>query len=1066
MSYKNMKKNLFSFLCVVFFLFSSSGFAQNKQVTISKKQVPLSRIFSDIEKQTSYLFVYDETKIDVKRRVSVNASAKPVSQVLNLLFKGTAVVYHLEGNNIVLMNKPVQSEKKQTMRGKVITIENEPIIGASIKLAGTAQGVITDMDGNFILKDIRSNELLVVSYIGYKTVHFQASDKQDNRIVMEEDARMLDEVVVVGYGTLNKKEVTSSITSLSADDMMKGVGGADISKALQGKIGGLVIGQTNSVNDQPTFQLRGMASIVAGQEPLIVIDGFPGGDIRSLNQDDIKSIDVLKDASAGAIYGTRAAAGVILITTKSGTNTEGKVKLTYSTELSKKQAYGKPDVLTANEYVAYGVGKDYGARTDWWNECINTGNFSQKHNLSLTLGTAKANLYTSFFYENQEGLPVGESRKDYGGRLNAKFMLFDDWLEIRANVDYRQASRVMQGPGFGQALLNNPTRSPYDGNSRTGYNIWTGEPDDYNIIADAALYDNNGVDKWFKPEAIFKLNIKPIKGLSYQQTIGYENLQWEGHSYRSMYHRESLVNNENGHAKLSFNKKDKLNSEGYFSYNNEWESGHRLNAVAGYSFYQYNGEEFEMENGNFSVDGIKYWDIGKGSYLNDGKASMRSDKAITERLFALFARANYSYKDRYMLSATIRHEGSSKFGPNNRWGNFWAVSAGWSLGNEKFMEKFDWLDELKLRFGYGVTGNNNFDAAYSGKFISADENRWLLPNGNWMYTYGRSEDVNSHLGWEEKAEWNMGLDFSFFNRRLYGKVDVFRRKISNMLFYVQVPQPPFIRGYQWQNIGEMENKGWEIELGGDIIRSRHFIWNTHLNMSHSSSKVLTMDGSNTRWDGGLLPGPNTPGKAIILEAGSTVGQFYMYKFAGFSREGEFMLYNKAGEKITAGEKVDGDRRLMGNFTPKVMLGWSHNLSYKNFDLGISMHGWIRFDVYNTYTMTLGIPKRNGEMNVLKDAYGKFDHIKGEKLMSDYYLEDGSFWKIDAITLGYTLPLKKYIKYVDRLRVYGTVGNVCTFTKYEGRDPEVGITGYDGGIDDYTKAYPLVRTYTLGIQLNF
>ena len=489
-------------------------------------------------------------------------------------------------------------------KGKTITVKVTDsmgdLIGANVLVKGTTIGNVTDMTGQVVLQDVPANAVLEISYIGYLTKEVPVGNQGVITVSLSEDSQKLGEVVVVGYGTMEKKQVTSSVTSLAASDMMKGVGGADITSSLQGKISGLILQNSGSVNAGTTIQLRGLTSINSGKQPLIVVDGFPGGDIRALNQDDIKSIDVLKDASAGAIYGTRAASGVILITTKSGSNTNGKVKLNYSTELSKKQNYGKPDMMSADEYrhrTDVNI-TDYGKDADWWDALLQKNNFSQKHHLSLELGTENAQVYTSFFYENNEGMAIKDNRKDYGGRLNANFKLFDGWLEIRPIVDYRQTSRTSDGKdedkkaNFKQALYNNPTRSPYDPESPSGYNVWTGETLDYNIVADRMLTDYEGLDKWFKPEVTMKLNVKPIEGLSYTQTLGYENRQWELHQFRSRYHREEVTNNRNGWAKMDFSKTEQLTSEGYFSYVKEFKGGHNLNAVAGYSYFVKNGESF------------------------------------------------------------------------------------------------------------------------------------------------------------------------------------------------------------------------------------------------------------------------------------------------------------------------------------------------------------------------------------------------------------------------------------------------------------------------------------------
>ena len=951
------------------------------------------------------------------------------------------------------------------VKGTVVDDKGEPLIGAVIRIVGAdvSFAAVTDMDGKFSIKVPHKNATLEIKSVGYKTLRVPANGNLN--VTLKEDISDLNEVVVIGYGTLDKKEVTSAITSIKGKDLMVGVGGADISGALQGKISGLVMSNTASANAGTTFQLRGMTSVNAGRSPLIVIDGFPGGDIRSLSQDDIASIDVLKDASAGAIYGTRAASGVILITTKSGTNTQGKLELTYSNEFSHKQSYNAPEMLSGREYAEHNIGTDYGDDVDWWDEMINHKNFSTKHHLSLQYGTDKAQVYTSLYYEKQDGIAIVDSRKDYGGRVNANFKLFDGWLEFKPMVDYRQTSRNNHWPNFQQALFNNPTRSPYDSNSETGYNIWQNETLDYNVVADAKLYTYEGVDKWFKPKMVLKLNIKPIPGLNFQQSLGYENRQWENHTYNPSYSRTSIEDNHTGSAYLGFSKSERITSEGYFSYANEFKK-HSISATAGYSYFEYNSDNFNMSNYNFSVDGVKFWDIGQGTGLADGKASMSSGKDPSEKLFSLFARANYAFDDTYLLSASIRHEGSSKFASKNRWANFWSASAGWRISNEKFMKNISWVEDLKLRVGYGVTGNNNFSSSYMANMLGSDA-FWYLPNGNWKKSYGKTQNVNPNLGWEEKKEWNFGIDYSLFGGRLYGKFDYFIRNIDNLLYSVNVPQPPYTQGTQWQNIGKMQIKGWEFEVGGTPVKTKDFTWNSNLNLSHNSGKIKTLWGNNTYFNGNGFPAPGTPGDAARIEEGSTIGSFFIWKFAGFDDEGNFLLYDKDNNVIPATQKTELDKRYIGNYTPKLIAAWNNTFTYKNWDLGINMRSWIDFDVMNTANMYFGIQGR-GNNNVLKAAYTKFNHIKGEKQICDYYLEDGTFLKIDAITLGYTFNMKKLTNnMINKIRLWATCGNVCTITGYSGMNPEVNITGWDQGTEKFwSDYYPTVRTWTFGMQFNF
>jgi len=952
----------------------------------------------------------------------------------------------------------------------VVTDEAGPVIGANVLVKGTTNGATTDLDGRAVISNVPSNAVLVVSYIGYTTQEISVGRQTRINVVMKEDSEMLQDVVVVGYGSLQKKQVTSSITSLKAEDMLTGVSGSDITTALQGKISGLVMDNSGSVNAGTTIQLRGMTSINAGRAPLVVIDGFAGGDIRSVNQEDIKSIDVLKDGSAGAIYGTRAASGVILITTKSGSDTNGKLRLNYSNEFTHRAPFGKPDMLDGDGWRAHlsdiAGGIDYGDNFDWWDEMLNKNNFSQRHHVSMDYGTQKAKLYVSFSYGKSEGVLIDDERTDYSGRINGSFKFFDDWLEIRPSVDYRQAARNNNAPNIRQGFANNPTRSAYDENSVTGYNVWLGDDFDYNVIADAALSDYYGLDKWFKPEVNMKLNIKAIPGLSYDQIVGYENRQWENHTYRTKNHRAELNNSRTGRAYLGFSKTENITAEGYFTYIHEFKGGHNLNAVAGYSYFERNGEGFNMTNYNFTVDKIKYWDMGQGTFLSDGKAEMSSSKDITQRLFSWFGRVNYSYQDKYLLGASIRHEGSSKFASKTRWGDFWAVNAGWRISNEEFMKNVEWVNDLKIRFGYGVTGNNDFSSSYMANLLGSDT-MWMLPNGEgWWMSYGKTQNVNPELGWEEKKEWNIGIDYSLFNNRLYGKFDVYRRKIDNMLYSVRVPQPPYTQDSQWQNIGAMESKGWEFEIGGDIIRKKDFTWNSELNLSHNSGKILTIWGNNTYYNGNGFPSPGTPGDAARIEEGAKIGQFYIWKFAGFDQDGNFELIDKNGEVIPASKKSEEDKYYQGNYLPALIAGWTNKIRWKNLDVSVQLRSWIDFDVYNSINMYYGIQNRTS-LNVLKDAYGKFNHIRGEKQICDYYLEDGTFLKIQNITVGYTFPMSKVTKgMVDRIRLYFSGNNLATFTGYSGLNPEVNITGWDQGTEKVWSVYPQSHVLTFGMQFNF
>ena len=964
-----------------------------------------------------------------------------------------------------------QGGGSRAVSGKVVDQQNLPLAGVTVVVEGTQNGTVTGSDGSYSIS-AASDATLLFSFIGYQSQREPVGARTKINIEMTESETMMDQVVVIGYGTLDKKMVTSAISSVSSDDLMPGVGSASVANALRGKVGSLVISGTDSPNSGNGLQLRGIASINAGQSPLVVIDGMPGGDIRSVLPEDIQSIDVLKDASAGAIYGTRAAGGVILITTKSARGLEqGSVRLTYSGEVTHKEVMKRPDVLTGPEYLELRAEEgaiDYGADFDWYDAMLNKSNFSHKHTVNLQANTRVASVYATFQYNKNEGIAIEDSRKDLAGRINATFHALNGWLDVTTRAGYRQAQRNNNAPNFAQAIRNNPTRSAYDPESSTGYNIWQNETYEFNTIADSKLLDYEGLDKWFMPEVSAKLNVLAVPGLSYQQNLGYELRQWEIHKYRDSRHRTELDNERKGMANLGFSKSERLNVEGFASYIREWNGKHHLNAVAGYSYFEQNGESFEMTNYNFPVEGVKYWDIGTGSYLKTGQASMSSNKNVTQKLFSLFARVNYDFADRYIVSASVRRESSSKFMTNHRWGTFWSLSGGWRISKEVFLRNAKWIDDLKIRLAYGVTGNNDFSTSYAA-LTYTDNGYFMMPNtGEYQLVYGPSINLNPDLKWEEQHGWNVGVDYSFFGERLYGKFDWYRRKVVDMLYSVQVSQPPFAKQTMMQNIGSMENRGWEFEIGADIVRNKNWRYSTNFIFSHERSKVLTLWGNATYIAGTGFPGPGSPGPAIRIEEGTTIGQFYIRKCAGIDSEtGDFLIYNKEGEIIQGTDSSVADNQHTGNFIPKVMITWNHRLRYRNWDLGIDMRSWLKYDVFNTLDMYFGL-RTQQSLNTLRSAYGKNLGITKEKQLCDYFLEDGSFLKIDAINLGYTLPLKSRTGgFIQNVRIYGSINNVCTITGYSGMDPEVNINGIEGGIEWWnTSFYPRTRTYLLGVQLTF
>lgn len=964
----------------------------------------------------------------------------------------------------------LQAQTRNQVSGRVTDAAGEPLVGATVVVVGTTTGTTTDIDGNYAINAPAGGQLRF-SYIGYAEQTVEIGTQSVINITLQDDSQVLKDVVVIGYGTMEKKSVTSSITSIKGDDLTAGMGGSTIATVLQGKVPGLTISGSSSPNSSNGFQLRGVASINASQSPLVVIDGIPGGDMRALIQEDIESIDVLKDASAGAIYGTRAAGGVILITTKRAK--QGRVSVNYTGEFSIESIRKYPDLLSSSEYVEYGLGEDYGSDTDWFKELTNELPFSQRHTVSLSGGTEAAQVYTSVHAQDQKGIVIGDNRKDYSGRINARFNLFDGLVEVRANAQFRETERDNRNSSgiFKMAFGLNPTIPLYDPENPSDYNVVGNgiSGTSFNPVADIMLRTKNGKDQWLLADATVKINL--MKGLSLQGTVGIDKRQYQEYTYVSHDHKESIDNSRRGGASHKFSKDNRVSVEAYANYHRTFAEDHTLDVVAGYSFWQAGGESFSMSNYDFPVDGVGPWDMGVGSYLTDGRASMDSSKDPRERLLSLFGRANYSYKDRYMATVSFRREGSSKFGPNNRWGNFWAVSGGWRLSNEAFMRDIRWIDDLKIRLGYGVTGNNGFGNGYTTRMYTAND-MWPT-NGIWQPGYGSVRNINPDLKWEEKSELNVGFDFALFDNRLWGKFDLYYRQVNDMLYNVNAPMPPMVHDTVMKNIGSLENRGWEFELGGDIVRSKNFRYTSSVRLSHNKTRINRLGDDGFFLDEVTFPSPGNPGTAVRLQNGLELGQFFIYKYAGLDENGKWLIYDKNNEIVPA---IDGstsnliaeNKHFVGNAIPKVILSWDHTFKYKNWDLSVYLRSWLDYDVFSQVNMYYGLAN-DSQLNVLKSAYTRNRNIKDEKILCDYWLDDGSFLKIDAINLGYTLDLRKWTRYIQSAKLYLTIRDLAVFTNYNGLNPEVDINGLYPGfeyVNDTASMYPQTTRFTLGVQITF
>lgn len=1044
-------------LATVAFFFAV--FQMSAQVSLSVNNKEIRVAIQQIEKGGEYRFFYSSDLPGLDNIISVKAENETISEVLNKVFKGTDIKYSiLEGGQISLTaSAPSKKSTSGLVKGKVVDAEGLPLIGVSVSVKNSDKnvGAITDIDGNFEFENIASHSILIFNYLGFTRKEQAVDGKTNLKVVMQESSEMLDDVVVVGYGTMEKRELTSSVSSLKSKDFAAGNTASPI-QALAGKITGLSI--YSSAGSDPnggfSLQLRGVNSILADNEPLIVVDGVPGGSINVLQKEDIVSIDVLKDASAAAIYGTRASGGVILVTTRSGS--EGKISVGYSAEATTESVSKRAQTLNSTQWREQGY-EDYGADTDWFDAITRTP-FTQKHMITMSGGTKQFNTYASLYYKGAQGMTIGSDRKEVGGRFNFTYKTLGDRLELSGRVNYVDIQSNYTSDGiFRDALTLNPTIPIYNPEDPSGYNILTGN-DEWNPVANINLKEDKGHNN--RLQASFSAKVNILKGLSTTLTVGTNQLVNNYAYWESALHRDSRDNNRNGYASQSWNRSGSKSLEWIGNYDARF-GKHSLKVMAGYSFQQMGQKlSFEGNNADFSIDGMKFYDMGEGKYLAEGRAGLSSYQSPRERLISVFSRINYNYDDRYLLTVSARYEGSSKFGANNKWGLFPGVSGAWRISSEHFMDDVVWLNDLRLRAGIGITGNQGFDPGVTTRMYKSDTDPYYV-NGKWITIYGLAKNVNYDLQWETKTDWNIGLDFDVLNHRLSGKFDFFVRHIGNLIYDIDVPQPPAVYATTTMNVGNMKSSGYEFELSGVPVRTKDLTWTSTIRASHNSTTLLSMTDKQTYYDTYSFPSPGSPGTAVRLAPGQKIGQFFIWKYAGIDEDGNWLLYDKDNNIIPASEKTIDDKRYIGNSTPDLELSWDNSITWKNFDFNVFFRSWIGHDIFNMTQMYYGIQNVTGK-NILTSALTTNGHIVGEKELCDYFLEDGTFLKLESLSVGYTIKFKKHI---DSLRLTLSGRNLFTLTGYSGLDPEINTTGLTPGFEGLYM-YPRTRVYTLGVQLNF
>ena len=963
---------------------------------------------------------------------------------------------------LALLLAALPSMAAVTVRGTVTDETGQPVVGAGVVEVGTTNGVVTGVDGKYTITVRGASSVLQFSCIGYENVEETVGNRAVIDVVLQEAVSFLQEAVAIGYGTQKKADITSSVQSVKADEFIQGAV-IDAGQLIQGKVAGL---QITIPSGDPTasssVMLRGTSSLYGSSAPLILVDGIPGS-LATVAPEDIESIDVLKDGSATAIYGTRGTNGVIIITTRNAKR-EMPATVEYSGYVTASQWLKRPDFMTADDVLArraegwsfQGANGQLAVEkpTDWLSLISRTA-ISQNHNLSIR-GGSRHNFYTAnVTYNDNKGTIINTGRSNIRARALVSQYLFDDKLKLTGEVMANETnvdSRVNASYAYRQACIQGPLQPVYN------------EDGSY-VTRDIYLYAN--------PMTLLKeqLGMYRNRNVRFNGTVEFK--PWDPLTLKMMYVRKGQsglggyynTRQDESTTKSGANGQAGRNASDYTanmlelsaSYVGDFDK-HHMTAVAGYSYEDGYSESFSASNWNFPNDGYLWNALEKGKALKDGNASMSSYMSMS-KLIGLFGRVTYNFDDRYLLMASLRVDGSTKFGLNN----------------------------LKLRAGFGITGID-ISSPYQS-LASIDYSGNYMYNGEWIQPIVPTRNDNPDLRWEKKYEYNLGLDFAVLDERLSGSIDVYRRDTKDGLYYYSVPTPPYYYGSIMANVAQIRNEGVEVLLNATPFRTRDFEWNTSLTFSHNRNELISISNDqfqseNDYFDEGYTGEPIQK-TTHQVKVGQPIGNFFNLRSVGLDEGGKWVverLRRDADGNVVSkyyGLAADAgytDWQILGNGVPDIYLNFNNNFRYKNFDLAVTMRGAFGFQILNFQKMFYGNPTiLYNTLNCAFDQFEAVDARTGEKTgkmvnLSDtqrivsYYIEDGDYWKIDNVTLGYTLNFKDS-KFLKRFRVYGSVHNLATFTGYSGLDPEVRVTGFDAGTDERDK-YPTIRSFTFGLTLTF
>ena len=971
--FRIMRISTFLLMVCVFCSYAGNAHSQNAKVSIHMNNVKLDKILNEIENQTDYLFIYNN-QVDINKITSVKVKNEAVAQVLDRILSGTGINYELEGTHIILTTEAIKDlhaqQQARTVTGTVTDVSGEPIIGANIRIKGTTTGTITDIDGNFSI-EAKPQSVIEVSYIGYLTQETVINNQKSIRFLLKEDTKTLDEVVVIGYGVQKKADLTGSVANINTEKLNT-QSNANIGQALQGKIAGVdIVSQGGAPGSGTRIMVRGIGTL-NNASPLYIVDGMYMNSIDHINPNDIASIDVLKDASSAAIYGSRAANGVIIVTTKEGSNTEGKPIIDLSVNLGISTASKFLDMLDAKGWAevttiarqaigkpALDMATDLANKPDNdWQDIMFRPALMQNYNLAVKGGGKYSTYYTGLGYFNQDGIVKGTNYQRYNiqSKNDYKRGIFSAGTNLIISFSHdKPLHQELRGGMIGTILQSVPTLEKYDDTREGGYGGTYG--DVVNIPHPLAIIDDNIMDRYNENVKIFAnlyAQIELFKGLKYKLNL---TPDFSFERYKNYLNKYDFGLATNSITQLTERQRRRRNIlvENLLTFDRTF-GEHKISALAGYT-YQDSRFRHIQAYGEGLPQGLEEIDAATTNRSNEGNSWRSVLTSILGRVF-------YSYQNKYLFTATIRRDGSSKFGKNNRYGYFPSFSLGWNVAEEKFMENVHWLDQLKLRGGYGVLGNQEIDNYQYSSTITTGIN---YPDGNGGLLQGAfpKNFANPDIKWEETAMTNVGIDFMAFNNRLSLTADYYVKNTKDILLTVPIPISSGGANDPIRNAGKIRNNGFEFNLGWMDQPNPDISYGINLIGSFNKNKVIAM-GSES----GSIKGGSTNQNITTSEtkAGYPIGGYWLISTAGyFNSQEEVDAYAKDGKKIQPAAEPgdiefvdanndgvinDDDRVFQGSPFPDFTFALNGNMRYKNFDLSIGLQGVLGNKIYNATRQTL------------------------------------------------------------------------------------------------------------------